>query len=375
MSERRRFLKELSLSAAVYAGPLVVGAASSAAAQTPKPAAGKKLGYALVGLGSLSGNQIAPALFEKTKLCKLTGLVSGHPDKAKQWAAKYGVPEKNIYSYENFDQIKNNPEIDVVYVVLPNSMHAEYTIRAAQAGKHVLCEKPMAISVKECDAMIAACKAAGRKLAIAYRLHFEPNNLELVRLARQKTLGAVKVIEASAGFRADDPKQWRLNKALAGGGSLMDIGIYALQAARYISGEEPVSVSATLSITDPVKFKPGVDETMLFTLRFPSGIVANCASSYATGLNRFRAGAERGWFEVSPALNYVGIKGRVSEKGVTKEFDFPATDHFAVEMDDFADCILNNKQTRVPGEEGRRDLRIMTAIYEAAAAGKVISLA
>jgi predicted dehydrogenase len=254
-------------------------------------------------------------------------------------------------------------------------MHAEYTIRAAQAGKHVLCEKPMAISVKECDAMIAACKAAGRKLAIAYRLHFEPNNLELVRLARQKTLGAVKVIEASAGFRADDPKQWRLNKALAGGGSLMDIGIYALQAARYIAGEEPVSVSATLSITDPVKFKPGVDETMLFTLKFPSGIVANCASSYATGLNRFRAGAERGWFEVSPALNYVGIKGRVSEKGVTKEFDFPATDHFAVEMDDFSDCILNDKQTRVPGEEGRRDLRIMTAIYEAAAAGKTISLA
>jgi predicted dehydrogenase len=374
MGERRGFLKELlSLGAAASAARLV-GSAPDAAAQTPTAASGKKLGFALVGLGSLSENQIAPALFQKTKLCKLSGLVSGHPDKAKAWAKKYGLPEKNIYNYENFDQIKNNPDIDVVYVVLPNSMHAEYTIRAAKAGKHVLCEKPMAISVKECDQMIAACKAAGRKLAIAYRLHFEPNNLELVRMARDKTLGAVKVIEASAGFHIDDPTQWRLNKALSGGGSLMDIGIYALQAARYISGEEPVSVSAQLSISDPIKFKPGVDESVLFSLKFPSGILANCSSSYATGLNRFRAHAERGWFEVSPALNYTGIKGRMTEKGVTKEFDIPSNDHFAAEMDDFSDCILNDKQTRVPGEEGRRDQRIIAAIYQSAASGRTVSL-
>lgn len=383
MSERRGFFKELLGwgAAAAWAAP-VVGAASPAAAQTPSPssapgksAPGRKLGVALVGLGSLSEHQIAPALFQKTKLCKLAGLVSGHPDKAMQWAKRYGVPEKNVYSYQTFDQIKNNPDIDIVYVVLPNSMHAEYTIRAAKAGKHVLCEKPMAISVKECDQMIAACKAAGRKLAIGYRLHFEPNNLELARLAREKTLGAVKVIEASAGFPIDDPTQWRLDKKLSGGGSLMDIGIYALQAARYISGEEPTSVSAQMSITDPVKFKPGVDESVLFTLKFPSGIVANCASSYGTGLNRFRASAQRGWFEVQPALNYEGIKGRMrSEGGTPKDFDFPPVDHFAAEMDDFADCILNGKQTRVPGEEGRRDVRIMAAIYESAASGKRVAL-
>ncbi len=346
-------------------------APASTSADKPR----KKLGYALVGLGSLSQNQIAPALAEKTKHCKLTGLVSGHPDKAKEWAKKYGVPEKNIYDYQNFDQIKNNPDIDVVYVVLPNSMHAEFTIRAAKAGKHVLCEKPMAISVKECDAMIAACRQAGRKLAIAYRLHFEPNNRELVRLAREKTLGSVKVIEAAAGFPIGDPKQWRLDKALAGGGSLMDIGIYALQAARYISGEEPISVNAVSTTTDPVKFKPGVDESVSFTLKFPSGVIATCASSYATGLNRFRAGAERGWFEVQPALNYTGIKGRMSSQGTMQDFNFPAIDHFAAEMDDFADCILRDVQTRVPGEEGRRDLRIMTAIYEAAASGRSVSLA
>ncbi|HKO92149.1 MAG TPA: Gfo/Idh/MocA family oxidoreductase [Polyangiaceae bacterium] len=375
MSERRGFFRELLGwgAAAAWAAP-VVGAAGTAAAQTPASAPGKKLGFALVGLGSLSENQIAPALFQKTKLCKLTGLVSGHADKAMRWAKQYGVPEKNVYSYQTFDQIKNNPDIDVVYVVLPNSMHAEYTIRAAKAGKHVLCEKPMAVSVKECDQMIAACQAAGRKLAIGYRLHFEPNNREMVRLAREKTFGAVKVIETAAGFPIGDPSQWRLDKKLAGGGSLMDIGIYALQAARYISGEEPTSVSAQASITDPVKFKPGVDESILFTLKFPSGIVANCASSYATGLNRFRASAERGWFELQPALNYEGIKGRMRSEGVPKEFDFPPVDHFAAEMDDFADCILNGKQTRVPGEEGRRDVRIMTAIYESAASGKRVSL-
>ena len=375
MSERRGFFKELLGwgAAAAWAAP-VLGAAGTAAAQTPTATPGKKLGFALVGLGSLSEHQIAPALFQKTKFCKLTGLVSGHPDKAMQWAKQYGVPEKNVYNYQTFDQIKNNPDIDVVYVVLPNSMHAEYTIRAAKAGKHVLCEKPMAISVKECDQMIAACKAAGRQLAIGYRLHFEPNNREMVRLAREKTFGAVKVIETAAGFPIDDPSQWRLDKKLAGGGSLMDIGIYALQAARYISGEEPTSVTAQVSITDPVKFKPGVDESVLFTLKFPSGIVANCASSYATGLNRYRASAERGWFELQPALNYEGIKGRMRSNGVPKEFDFPPVDHFAAEMDDFADCILNGKQTRVPGEEGRRDLRIMAAIYESAASGKRISL-
>jgi predicted dehydrogenase len=372
MSERRQFFKELAgLGAAAWA---LHAKSAAAQAPTPAPAPGKKLGFALVGLGSLSENQIAPALAEKTKLCKLAGLVSGHPDKAKAWAKKYGVPESSIYSYENFDRIKDNPEIDVVYVVLPNSMHAEYTIRAAKAGKHVLCEKPMAVSVKECDDMIAACKAAKRKLAIGYRLHFEPNNLELVRLAREKTFGAVKVIEAAAGFPIGDPTQWRLNKALAGGGSLMDIGIYALQAARYISGEEPVAVSAQWSITDPVKFKPGVDESVLFTLKFPSGVIANCASSYATGLNRYRASAERGWFEVQPALNYQGIKGRVRTESGPKDFDFPQIDQFATEMDDFSDCILNDKQTRVPGEEGRRDLRIITAIYKAAASGKTVTL-
>ena len=369
-SARRNFLQGLAGIGAMGLVPPTLAAPGASQASGPS----RKLGVALVGLGRLSKGQLAPALAKNSKRCRLAGLVSGHPAKAKAWAQQYGVPARSVYDYDNFDRIRDNPDIDVVYVVLPNSMHAEFTIRAAQAGKHVLCEKPMATSVAECDAMIAACKKANRQLAIGYRLHFEPNNLEMVRLAREKVLGPVKIIEAAAGFPIGDPKQWRLNKALSGGGSLFDIGIYALQAARYISGEEPSHVSAQMSITDPVKFKPGVDESLSFSLKFPSGIIANCASSYAVGLNRFWAGTPEGWFEVAPGLNYHGIRGRSNTQRKDKPFSFPDIDQFAAEMDDFAECITTGRATRVPGEEGRMDQRLMAAIYKAASSGKTVAL-
>lgn len=363
---RRRFL---GLAAGLGAAtPLLRSRHALAVEEPPR----RKLGFALVGLGQLSENQLAPAL-RNTRRCRLAGLVSGDLDKGRQWARQHGVPETSVYSYQTFDRIQDDPAIDVVYVVLPNSMHAEYTIRAAKAGKHVLCEKPMAISVRECDEMIAACRTAGRQLAIGYRLHFEPYNLELMRLAREKVLGGVKVVEASAGFRIGDPKQWRLDKKLAGGGSLMDIGIYALQAARYVAGAEPVSVSAQAIVTDPVKFKD-VDETILFDLAFPNGVVASCSSSYATNLSRYWMGAEDGWAELSPALYYHGIRGRVGGPEGVRELQLPEIDQFAALMDDFADCILSGRASTVPGEEGRRDVRIMAAIYEAAASGRTVKL-
>jgi predicted dehydrogenase len=367
---RRRFLKQVSagLGALAWTAP-IVGTNRRSAAQEP---AGRKLGFALVGLGKLSGGQLAPAL-QQTERCRLSGLVSGSPEKARQWARQYGVPEKNIYDYETFDRIQDNPDIDVVYVVLPNSMHAEYTIRAARAGKHVLCEKPMAVSVSECDQMIDECRKAGRMLAIGYRLHFEPYNRELMRLAREKIFGDLKIIETSVGFPIGDPNQWRLKKALSGGGSLVDLGVYALQAARYISGEEPISVAAQAGLTDHAKFRE-VEESILFNLKFPSGVVASCSSSYATTLNRFWAGAERGWIELAPAMFYNGIRGRMSGPDGVKEIDFPDVNQFVAEMDDFADCILSGRPTRVPGEEGRRDVRLMTAIYESAVSGKTVAL-
>jgi predicted dehydrogenase len=249
-------------------------------------------------------------------------------------------------------------------------MHGEFTIRAAKAGKHVLCEKPMEVSAEKCQAMIDACKAAKVQLAIGYRCQFTPHHLEMMRLAREKIFGSVKLIEASFGFRIGDPNQWRLKHDLAGGGALMDVGIYALQGARYVSGEEPMEISATETKTDPVKFKQ-VDESISWSMRFPSGVLANCATTYlVNGLNRLWAGAESGWFQLDPAYSYGGLKGRTSKA----ELDFQQPDQFATEMDDFAECILSGRRTKVPGEEGLRDIKILSAIYQSIREGKAVKL-
>jgi predicted dehydrogenase len=329
----------------------------------------QKLGFALVGLGNLSTNQIAPAL-RKTKNCRLAGIVSGTPEKRQKWAAQYGIPERSIYTYETFDQIKENPDIDVVYVVLPNAMHGEYTIRAAQAGKHVLCEKPMEVSVEKCQQMVDACQKHSRQLAIGYRCQFAPQHLEMIRISREQQFGPLRLIEANFGFKIGDPNQWRLNHALAGGGALMDVGIYALQGARYISGEEPAEITAFESKTDPQKFKE-VDETISWHMKFPSGVHANCGTTYnANGLNRLHASYANGWASLDPAYSYGGLRGRAS-KG---EMNLPQVDHFAAEMDDFAQCILQSKSSRVSGEEGLRDVGIITAIYNSVESAKTIKL-
>jgi predicted dehydrogenase len=368
MSEsRRNFLKTttktLAVTFAASTGPFVI----TARAADP----GRKLGFALVGLGSLSTNQIAPAL-QKTEHCRLAGIVSGTPEKRAKWAAQYNLPEKNIYTYETFDRIKDNPDIDVVYVVLPNAMHGEYTIRAAQAGKHVLSEKPMEVSPAKCQEMVDACKKNNRLLAIGYRCQFVPYHLEMMRISREKQFGALKLIEASFGFKIGDPKQWRLKQALAGGGALMDVGIYALQGARYVAGEEPVEVTAFETKSDPVKFKE-VDESIFWTMKFPSGVMANCGTTYNTnGMNRLYAGYENGWAQLDPAYSYGGLAGKTS-KG---PMDFPQIDHFAAEMDDFARCIKENRKSKVSGEEGVRDAKILAAIYESIRnGGKTIKLA
>lgn len=362
---RREFLSKAALAAASV--PLAGLLPARLNAAEPD----RKIGFALAGLGSLSTYQLAPAL-QKTKYCKLTGIITGHPYKAKRWQAQYNIPDRNIYNYDNMANLADNPDIDVVYVVTPNGLHAEHTIKAARAGKHVLCEKPMEVSVEKCRQMIDECKKAGRQLAIGYRLHFEPNNLECVRLAREKTFGDLRIIQAGFGFPIGDPTQWRLKKELAGGGPLMDVGIYALQATRYLSGEEPAQVSAMTTVTDPVKFKE-VEESIVWEAKFPSGVIAQCSATYKTpGLDQFKALADHGWFELNPAYNYNGIRGRRSDG---KLIQFPDLDQFAAEMDDFAQCILNRQPTRVPGEEGLRDVQIMMAIYEAARTGRITSLA
>ena len=362
---RRDFLKTATLAAASL--PFAGSLGSCARAGEPE----RKLGFALVGLGNLSTHQLAPAL-QKTKFCRLAGVVTGTPAKAARWQAQYGIPAKNVYDYDTMEEMADNPDIDVVYVVTPNGLHAEHTIKAAKAGKHVLCEKPMEVSVEKCQQMIDVCKNAGRQLAIGYRLHFEPNNLECVRLAREKVFGDVRIIEAGLGFPIGDPRQWRLNRALAGGGPLMDVGIYALQATRYLTGEEPALVSAITTVTDPVKFKD-VEESIVWETKFPGGVIAHCSATYKVpGIGSFKACADGGWFGLDPAFYYDGIRGLRSDG---RSIHLPAIDQFAAEMDDFAQCILHNRPTKVSGEEGLRDVKIMMAIYEAARTGSSVKLA
>jgi len=339
----------------------------------PEPP-GKKLGWAIVGLGSLSINQILPA-FAKCEKSNVVAFVSGHPEKAKKLALRYGVNPKNIYNYQNYDSIKDNPEVDVIYVVLPNGMHAEYTVRGLQAGKHVLSEKPMANTPAECEQMIAAGKKADRKLMVAYRCRYEPYNKEAIRIAQSKELGPTQMILADAGFKMGDPTQWRLNKALAGGGSMMDIGIYALNAARYLTGEEPTEVNAMMYTTpnDP-RFKE-VEEHVTFQLRFPSGVLANCSSSYGYfHQSHYRVLGTEGRLELDPATWYNGLRLKVERGNVFEDIDLPVMDHFALEMDHMSDCVMQNKQPLTPGEEGLRDMKIIAAVYDAAKSGKTVKL-
>ncbi|TWT74000.1 Gfo/Idh/MocA family protein [Allorhodopirellula solitaria] len=347
-----------------------IGAASTFGVHTSLAAESKStVNFALVGLGSLSTNQLAPAL-QKTKHAKLVGIVTGTPKKEKTWADKYGIQKQNIYNYETYDKIRDNEDIDVVYIVLPNGMHAEYTVRAAEAGKHVLCEKPMANSSEECRQMIAACDQNNRKLAIGYRCQFEPHHQQCIELARSEKFGSLKAVEAGFGFTIGDPNQWRLDAKLAGGGALMDVGVYALQACRYLTGEEPQSITAQETKTDPKKFAE-VDETITWTMKMPSGVNCFCATSYAfRGVNRYHAYADKGWFGLDPAFSYGGLRGQTSEGAI----EAPEVDQFAAEIDAFAKCILEDRESSVAGEEGLRDLLAVEAIYESIQSGRRVDL-
>ncbi len=327
-----------------------------------------KLGIALVGLGNYATNQLAPAL-QQTEECYLAGIVTGTPSKIPLWKEKYGMPDQNIYNYDNYDSIKNNPDIDVIYVVLPNNMHAEYTIRAFEAGKHVICEKPMAIQVEECDRMMEAAKKAGKHLSIGYRLHFEPFNLEMVRCGTKNIFGKINKLSGGFGFRAG-PSQWRLTQKYAGGGPLMDVGIYVIQGLCYTTGMEPIAVTAQEGVkTDLERFKE-VEQSLTWQMEFPNGLIAEGRTSYQDNMNFLRAEAEKGVFELTSAYNYTGQRGSTPEGPM----NFPHINQQAKQMDGIARSIKKGEQSIVPGEMGRRDVKYLQAIYEAMRTGKKVSL-
>ncbi|MDG3005061.1 Gfo/Idh/MocA family protein [Paludisphaera mucosa] len=344
----------------------------------PAPPA-KRLGFAVVGLGELALGEVLPA-FGRCKYARPTALVSGDRAKAEKVADQYGIGPEHIYDYQNFDRIADDPTVDVVYIILPNSMHREFTVRAAKAGKHVLCEKPMANTSAECEAMIAACESARRLLMIAYRCQYEPHHREMIRLARSGELGPIRMIEASNGQNQGPADQWRHKKALAGGGSLPDVGIYCLNAARYITGEEPVQVTAQIAVdpSDP-RFRE-VEDRISFQLRFPSGVLAVCQSFYsAHESRRCRVLAEKGWIDMDPAFAYHGLRMKTSrardEAELTTAIALPEHDQFALEMDHMARRVAAGERPHTPGEEGLQDIRIIEAIYRAAREGKPVDLA
>jgi predicted dehydrogenase len=328
-----------------------------------------KLGVALVGLGNYATNQLAPAL-QETEHCYLAGIATGTPSKVDKWKNKYSLPDKNIYSYADFDKIRDNPDIDIIYVVLPNSMHAEFTIRAAQAGKHVICEKPMAITVGECDQMIVACKKAGRLLSIGYRLHFEPYNLEMVRLGTNKIYGSIQKMTAGFGFPIGDPTQWRLKKSMAGGGPLEDVGVYCIQGFCYTTGLEPIAVTAKEGPkTNTEKFKE-VEQSLSWQFEMPGKIICEGQASYSEGMNFLRAEAEKGTFGLETAFTYNGQSGMTP----AGEMNFPHINQQAKQMDGFAISIKNNQPSIVPGEMGRRDVKLINAIYKAMQTGQRVAI-
>jgi len=350
---------------------VALGAGAGLLSRIPTVAEDRKIGYCIVGLGRISMEHFMPAVKNSSK-SRVTAVVSGHRDKAGRMAAEYGVPVGSIYNYENYDEIAKNPAIDAVYIALPNSMHAEYTIRAAKAGKHVLCEKPMATSVEDSRAMIEACESAGKKLMIAYRCQYEPANLRAVQLIRERKLGSIQSIESAFGFPIA-PNEWRLNKKLAGGGPLMDVGIYCLNASRYLTGEEPTEVAGFSSVVDKDGRFAEVEEVLSWTTKFPGGALASCTCTYGSLMTGyFRVRGTRGSITMEPAFNYDKLHLSAQFEG-ERPLDFAPDDpdpmHFLREADHMSDCILQNKQPKTPGQEGLRDMELMARIYRSCERG------
>ena len=369
MQTRRDFLQKMTGGALAIS--LVTRSASARQPVKEEPYDGPVLRVAIMGLGSY-GTRVAEAMKSCTK-AKLVGVISGTPAKIKAWQAKYNIPEQNCYNYETYDRIKDNPDIDAVYVITPNALHHNAVIRVAMAKKHAICEKPMAVNAKEGQEMVDACQDAGVRLLVGYRMHFEPHTLEIIRMRKAGEFGRVLFFQGLSGFTIGDPTQWRLNKTLSGGGSLMDIGIYSINGARYMIGEDPIWVTAQETKTNPVKFKEGVDETIQFQLGFPGGAVASCLSTYSmNNLDRFFLNGTQGFAELMPATGYGPIQGRTN-KG---ELNQPVVTHQTVQLDEMSGILLEGHQpiVAVDGLEAVKDLKIIDAIYQATKSGEKVAL-
>ncbi len=334
-------------------------------AQSPAPE--KPVGFAAVGLGSIS--DIFMRACANSQTAKITALVTGHPsEKGMKYAAMYGIPKSSIYTYEQYERVADNKDVDAVYIGLPNSMHCEYTVRAARIGKHVLCEKPMAISSVECRTMIQECRTAHVKLMIAYRVQYDPTWQQAMQIIDSGGIGDVQSFQGGF-FNQQRAGAWRLSRKLGGGGSVLDLGIYPLNAIRHLTREEPSNYTAIVSTRDFSGRFAEVEQSVEWTMKLPSGIIASCGCSYGQdGPSFFVINGDKGFLELQPAFLYDGVHlvGRANGEPIDVLGTGKAPFQFTLEAEHFSDCIRHDKLPESPGEEGLKDLLAIEAIYRAA---------
>lgn len=336
----------------------------------------RKTRFALVGLGKLMIEEIIPAL-RMTERCEVTAVVTGDRDKGRAVAARLGLGDDRVFAYDRIPSLENDDTIDAVYIATPNSIHRRDSVAASRAGKHVLCEKPIATKVEDAEAMIAAARDADRQLMIAYRVHHEPINAQMREWIKQRKYGKPRLISFDTVQDVGPKPQYRLDAERNGGGSLMDIGIYALNTTRWLLQEEPAEVSS-FQYSDPQDARfANLEQSIAFQLFFPSGAIANCTSSFGVArVNRYTVMCEKGWLGMEPATSYRGLKGEHGDERGRHRLEEPeSVNQFAAEFDHFAQCVQDGTPNATPGEEGLRDLRLMLAIYQSAREGKRIKIA
>lgn len=334
----------------------------------------ERVGYAVIGVGELTTAELLPA-FATSKFSRLAALVSSDREEATRYAQGYGLNEADVFGYDQLGELAGRDDIQAVYIVTPNSLHREQTEAAARAGKHVLCEKPMATSVADAEAMVRACKDANVKLMIAYRCQYTPHHWSARKLLQGGELGPVRLLDSVHGQMEDDAGVWRLKRDLAGGGPLPDIGLYCLNTLRFLMGTEPEEVSATQFQPQNDERFQEVEESLAWTMRFPGGVLATCATSYNVQTVRYlRAFGEEGWLSMDPAYAYQGLRLDVETSSGREERQIEEQDQFMLELDHFSQCILEGKTPFTPGEEGVQDQKIMAALYQSARSGQPVKL-
>ena len=364
LSNRRDFIKHSLITSAyssIYACQHHV--------KVVAPKNNKSLGVAIVGLGNYAQGLIAPALL-LTEHAHLAGIVTGSPEKIPIWKQKYGINDRAVYSYDTMHQIADNDDIDVIYIIVPTALHAKYAVIAANAGKHVWCEKPMALNESQCQEIIDACHKNNVKLSIGYRMMHEPNTKTLISYRESMPVGKMTSILAESCYAGGEPKGWRAKKSM-GGGAMYDMGVYAVNGIRYATGMDPIEVVSARHIIDRPELFNEVDESTVFQLKLKNGLMANGLTSVGKPNNQLRVDCEKGWYKLSPMQTYNGVVGERSD-GV--KMDIYVENQQAIQMENDALAILNDSEVRCPGSMGKKDVQIIEAIFRAAQTGSSVSI-